>query len=492
MDFEELSRKGYFAANLPNIYSTKSFADWISSQLSSYKDLKTRSRHCRYNCSKRNGQRRVFSIPNPLSQFNSHAFFSKHKKEILNLATKSKQSLSKPEQSEVRCVKITPHGLVDQIRFKKFSEFKYVVYIDISRFYHSIYTHSLPWAAHGKAASKADGAPDSGAIFFNKIDQILRNGQEGQTLGIPVGPDTSRVLAEIINAAIDEAFSTEKPEAVFLRHVDDIWIGANSEAEAKELLYVYKSNLNEFELDLNESKTRIRSNHISITESWPHEIERLIAEYSEKSAAGGKRPAAFLNLIQYACDTAEARNDEAVVRLLLRKLDEEEIFFSDRDWEYIEGFLLQCALHFPHTIDYVARIVACRSIVGLKVEEGSWKRVFERIIAEHAQLKNDSEVTWVLWGCLKSKIKISNDLAEKVLKMRCDFTAILVFLMIDDDLIDGKVKKLDCIDLFDLDDMLGANWLLAHEVRIHKWLPAGKMKVAHDHSFLADLRKKQH
>jgi hypothetical protein len=31
---------------------------------------------------------------------------------------------------------------------------RYVLKTDVARFYHSIYTHSIPWVIHGKAAAK--------------------------------------------------------------------------------------------------------------------------------------------------------------------------------------------------------------------------------------------------------------------------------------------------------------------------------------------------
>lgn len=489
MDFDELTRKGYFASSLPNIFSTKSFGDWLDPKLSSYFNLKDRSRHCRYNCSKRNGQRRIFSIPNPLAQANTHFFFNKHEGDILKFANSSSNSLSKPEPSDVRCVKITPHALVDHARFKLLSEFKYIVYVDISRFYHSIYTHSLPWAAHGKHASKADSDPDSKAIFFNRIDLIQRNSQDGQTLGIPVGPDSSRVLAEIICAAIDHLFKADNPDAMFLRHVDDVWIGANTESAAKELLHAYRMALLEFELDINETKSKIQSNHLSITDSWPHRMQDLVDSFIELPAKHPTKPNAFLNLIQYSFDTATKKNDEAVVKSLLRRLDEAAIFFGDQEWPYVESFLLQCSLHFPHSIDYVARIVACRHIVGLKINKDTWSRVLHRLLSEHTKLKNDFEVTWALWCCLKSEIKIPADLAVSILEMRCDFAAILVLVLNDKSLIDGKIKTTDCLSWYDLEDTLGANWLLAHEVRIQNWIPASKLKTTNDSDFLKMLRK---
>src|SRR5205823_13382710 len=56
---------------------------------------------------------------------------------------------------------------------------------DLSRFYHSVYTHALAWAVHGKSAAKKN---HSYALLGNRLDLLSRNGQDGQTIGVPVGP----------------------------------------------------------------------------------------------------------------------------------------------------------------------------------------------------------------------------------------------------------------------------------------------------------------
>ncbi len=64
---------------------------------------------------------------------------------------------------------------------------------DLSRFYQTIYTHSLPWAIHGKAQAKEN---KENGLYGNKLDSCVRNTQDQQTIGLPVGPDTSFILSE--------------------------------------------------------------------------------------------------------------------------------------------------------------------------------------------------------------------------------------------------------------------------------------------------------
>ena len=68
---------------------------------------------------------------------------------------------------------------------------------DLSRFFPTIYTHSVPWAFHSKSVAKKNKNPTL-KYFGNLLDLALRQAQDGQTIGIPIGPDTSHMIAEAI------------------------------------------------------------------------------------------------------------------------------------------------------------------------------------------------------------------------------------------------------------------------------------------------------
>lgn len=431
----------------------------------------------------------MFSIPNPLSQANVYIFFKKRAAAINKLLKGELNSLTEIENGSLRCLKIKPHHDVEREKFKKLSKYGYIVYLDISRFYHSIYTHSLPWAAHGKSESKKDPNPKSTKIFFNKIDQIIRNGQDGQTLGIPVGPDSSRVLAEIINVAIDNSFRSAFPEASFLRHVDDIWIGAQSESEAREYFHAYREKMIDFELDANENKTKIQSSRLDIVSIWPAEIGRKVNSVFELS--GQRRIAALLETFQSAFEIADRQKDQAIVKFLIRKMDINTAWSENESWSYIESFLMQSILHYPHTTDYVTKVLVWRKMVGLGIDESTWSEVFSRLIQYHARMKNDFEITWILWAQLKCKIQVKASLLQNIIQTRSDLNACLSFLLWQGGLVEGSFKRTDVKMYLDCSDMLGSNWLFAHELRIREWLPKSELESVNDSDFHQKLRESE-
>lgn len=57
-----------------------------------------------------------------------------------------------------------------------------------------------------KKFSKVNRRLDS---LGNKLDYLVRQGQDGQTVGIPIGPDTSLVIAELLMHDVDKNLSKE-------------------------------------------------------------------------------------------------------------------------------------------------------------------------------------------------------------------------------------------------------------------------------------------
>ena len=101
--------------------------------------------------------------------------------------------------------------------------YRYVVITDISGFFPTIYTHTIPWALHGKSIAKQNQSKTP-EFFGNILDDRCMGVQDRQTIGLPIGPDTSHIIAEIIGVSIDEAIKKSLgtwPKG--FRYVDDFY-----------------------------------------------------------------------------------------------------------------------------------------------------------------------------------------------------------------------------------------------------------------------------
>jgi hypothetical protein len=65
---------------------------------------------------------------------------------------------------------------------------RFILRTDVNQSYSSLYTHTRsPWALEGKLHAKQH----KGQTGADRIDKALRNLSDGQTMGVPIGPDTS-------------------------------------------------------------------------------------------------------------------------------------------------------------------------------------------------------------------------------------------------------------------------------------------------------------
>jgi hypothetical protein len=145
---------------------------------------------------------RRHGVPNPISYLLLAKVIADNYVDLRKKAKKSGISASPPvfDWSGPRALMRSSIDLRDDFRVDLSSRREEFVSADIRAFFHSIYTHAIPWAIYGKPWAKANRDPTH---YGNLIDLLCRNSQDGQTIGLPVGPDTSRLNAEVVASAID-------------------------------------------------------------------------------------------------------------------------------------------------------------------------------------------------------------------------------------------------------------------------------------------------
>jgi hypothetical protein len=133
--------------------------------------------------------------------------------------------------------------------------------LDVSRCFDSIYTHSIAWALKGKMLAKEG---KSGGTSANAFDELMRNVNHGETAGIVIGPEVSRIFAEMIFQAIDmiairglerKNYHYEREYSI-RRYVDDVFVFANSDAILRDVCDHYTDAMAEFNLYGNPLKVR--------------------------------------------------------------------------------------------------------------------------------------------------------------------------------------------------------------------------------------------
>lgn len=144
-------------------------------------------------------------------------------------------------------------------------KFSYYMTLDISKCFYNIYTHSLSWAVKEKNYAKKN---TGNASFENAFDKLMQKSNFNETNGIVVGPEISRIFAEIIFQKID-LFILEKIKKKYnlihkqdydiKRYVDDYFIFTNEENNLPKISKILEDKLEEYKLYFNEAKTKIYS-----------------------------------------------------------------------------------------------------------------------------------------------------------------------------------------------------------------------------------------
>lgn len=147
--------------------------------------------------------------------------------------------------------------------------YNYIVTTDIKNFYPSIYTHSIPWAIHGKGRIRKGGNRYDYGYFGNKLDKLFQNANDGCTNGIPIGPVVSDLISEIVLAGVDRQFSRNYGgEAFVVRFKDDYRILARTEEEGRSAIKQLQAALKEYRLELNDEKTQCRQLPNGLFRNW--------------------------------------------------------------------------------------------------------------------------------------------------------------------------------------------------------------------------------
>jgi len=460
----DILARGYFPKELPPPFNTSDFSDFIKSlgrsvppELAS--DLFV-SKCAVHNLPRSGKLHRTLGIPNPVNFYRLSRFIKRNWPVISTHTAKSSISLTTPCKGH-RGRAIEPTHMLQELPKRRAmlrSRSRHFIQTDISRFYHSIYTHSIPWALHGKAKAKTDRSPK---LIGNELDRLVREGQDRQTIGVPIGPDTSLVIAEIILSSIDEVLQG-KGLKNGLRYIDDYDFGFQTLAEADEALCLLEETLTDYELALNPSKTKI------ITLPWPTE-ELAISELRTFTFREAPLPqhSDILHYFDKAFSYAHDNPKDAILRYAVSRLS--GITVHPSNWEFCENLLLQCAISEPGTISFVLNQLLKYRQLKYDLHRNHIGDVMNSIIEQHAPQGHGGDVAWALWGLIVLKRRLRKSAAIPAAKMKDPFVAILLCDADVHNLVPSTTDWDYLASLMSTEDLHSEMWLFSYEANRRGW-----------------------
>lgn len=234
---------------------------------------------------------RELSIPSPIAMFVVHLFLSVYEKDILSTMKlksifsiryhtknnhlyyrkRTKKAIEYYDQTGKDSIQqtgmyfcIVPYrSISDYFSSKKWHlnnrVFSNYAKIDYKDCFGSIYTHSFKWIS---AKNAIDSIEFSNNSMLTVIDKVLQKINGKQTNGIIVGPEFSRMFAEILLQEIDysvyyqliEANLKKGTDYEVSRFVDDIYIFARTKKISETIVRLFEKEANNLHIKINESK----------------------------------------------------------------------------------------------------------------------------------------------------------------------------------------------------------------------------------------------
>ena len=252
-----------------------------------------------FNIAHKPNKNRTLSVIHPYNQWQVVDFYEQYKYSILYLCNQSKYSLRKPhkvaqyfyyrdrlhrkllghQSDKVELFFNEYENLKTYFSYKKYSniykfyedyryqraekKFKRLVKFDLQSCFDSIYTHTISWAT-ARGADKVKVLPGyHGSWLGDAFDNLMQSVNARETNGIVIGPEFSRIFAEIILQYIDQKVEQEllkeklcqKSNYECYRYVDDYFLFYNDEQDRSLFMDSLTKWLKEFKLQISPSKT---------------------------------------------------------------------------------------------------------------------------------------------------------------------------------------------------------------------------------------------
>lgn len=468
LDEKKLIEYEYFPMELPNCFST-------SDILKHYSEIKGQLNATNYNTSKpllfsiykNEKARRRMALPNLYHYMKSIQILCENESELERIYNLSKYSLTKPSKNQKNTERRafnresnTPKDTRSRNE-NLYLDNTVCIKMDISNFFDSIYTHSIAWVFHTKSIAKQK--KNDNILLGNKIDGCLQGMNDRQTHGLLVGNAVSRLIAELILCKIDEAILRKFPKVEMCRYVDDysfyIKEGVNQLYSVDEIITFVRNQLLEYDLLLNESKTKILKAPFIFGQNGLDELQSIIVTDAYL----------YFNRMMFIYNKYQ---DIALLRYGLKVL---RYKLNNENFSLLFPLLINLWVKFPSLADCILPILYD---FKSEVKKRTLTNALKTVVLNGLSYRNEIEVVWAIWAMVCFDIQITSKLLQEIITSNNDFAIIQVLAYLKKDnkpFYQTGVLELEKIiiqdatnEITNLDNndeyILTSRWLLIYEI----------------------------
>jgi hypothetical protein len=304
----------------------------------------------------------------------------------------------------------------------------------------------------------------------NKIDKAFRAIQGDKSVGIPVGPDLSFLVSEIVLSRIDSGLGKSAIRSRAVRWFDDYWLGYPSLEDAERGLALLEAELRKFRLTCSGAKSRIVKLPVDLEPVW-------------KSVLNPLRVRATVASLGQLFDIAfrlRAENGEVILIYAITKL------FDHRKFRFmidlIVDLVCQSVLIEPGCIVKVVALLVHYDINGVKLDKGVIRSAIEVLVERNFRTGVGGDVVWALVLAQALKIELDKQVGRKISKIDDDCVAILSMHLAELKLLHGWSATL-WQKRIRPDVLNGEHWLAIYEGVRHGWLTDKRSIIKNDALF---------
>jgi hypothetical protein len=421
--------------------------------------------------------RRTICIPNPLHQIILCDTIEKKWDKLKPFLEKSKISITGKNISSNTSERLKPvfdnHEISVQHALRS-SDSRFVLRTDVSRFYPTIYTHIIPWVIHTKEKAKLNHSP---RLLGNDLDTCVRNCQDQQTLGIPTGPYSSHIIAEIIASNIDNLLLTEleknKIHVRGYRYIDDYSLFFQTYSDAEFCLSKFSNILRKFELEINSYKTKIAELPEPLESSWASDFRYFKFKKMDESGKPIANSFEIISLFNKAFEFTKKFPNENVLKYCLKII--EDIDVNSEDWPLLEALILESIIAEPTCLPVAIKILFKTKINAESNQfEINYQKISETIsemIRYHNEYNHGYEIAWSLWLAKTLDIVLPPEVSLILSQCEDSIVALVSLDLNENDLLQGGLDYTKWKTLLNSRELYSENWLFCYEVNIKEWIP---------------------
>ena len=364
---------------------------------------------------------RLFHIPHPAPYARLCKCLSEHWDGLFHIC-ENPNSREKPakhdtgrrimgEWEDLEQISVMNYSKLSDVRFRlEISTGKfYRVKADITSFFPSIYTHSIPWVVAGRDEAKIHSGEE---LWYNQLDEAQRDVKRGETQGIPIGPATSHIISEFILCQVDETL--REKDYVFVRYVDDYECYCETHEEAERFILNLEQELRKYLLILNPKKVMIEELPLAYQDQWVITLRNVLPSKQKPT------PRDIMNFLDLAVDLQKRYPEGSVLKYATRTLANSKKF-DGNSADFFLKYLISLAVHRPSVLPILCQ-VAKQNGVGSDLD-------ISPVLKQSIKFQRSDAICWSLYFMGIWGQKIDDHFAKKIIETGdCMSMAMLIAL----------------------------------------------------------------